>query len=193
MAAKSKLTDKALEQILALVRSGMYPERAFVAAGLGHSTFRWLRAQAREGKRKYEKIVEDIEEAVAMCEAADVLTTRRAATIEKTEVECEHCGERMQVDPMLLLTMASTLQNAHSIKNMAANAAFQRLMLRFPKRWSPRVTHTIEEEHEDFLKCAQDVLAPEVFESLLEAYLARREGAAEAPGGTGEPPTGSVH
>lgn len=190
---KLKLTDEKLEQVIALLRAGMHAERAFVALGLGESTYRWLRMRAREGSKKYGAIVQRLEEAIAMSEAADVITTRRAATVDQADVPCESCGHVMKIDPMLLLASGRQLQLAHNIKTMAASAAFQRLQLRFPQRWSPRVTHTIEEQHSEFLECAQRVLAPEVFERLLEAYIALREGAGEAPGVEVEPPPGTVH
>lgn len=193
MPAPAKLTDELLDKLEALLQAGVHPERAFVAVGLGESTWRWLKMRAREGSRKHEKIVARLDRAIAMCEAADVITTRRAAQVEQVDVVCPECGERVRLDPLQLLNMGNRLHTAQGVKAMAGSAAFQRLMLRFPKRWSARVVHQIEEEHEEFLACAERVLAPEDFDRLLDAYIALREGEAEEVEPEEKPPTGELH
>src|ERR1700712_2126825 len=106
MAAKLKLDKDARAQILALCRSGMHPERAFAAAGLAPSTLRKWRLYAKAGKKTAQAFLAELDQAIAQSEAADVLATRRAATVESQDVVCPSCHERVQLDPLSMLAMA---------------------------------------------------------------------------------------
>jgi len=188
---KWKLTDEARKQLLALVRGGMHPDRACQAVGVAPGAIRRWRMEARNGKKKQQALVDEIDTAEAQCEANDVMMTRRAATLEKSDAKCSECGAAIQIDAFTLLGMQSHVTAAQNVKNMAASVALQRLTLRFPKRWSQRVVHTVEEEHNRLLDVAQRVLAPEVFEALLDAYLTADSGGDETgadPGGQAAEP-----
>lgn len=193
MAAKPKMTEEARAQILALCRAGLHPDRAFTAAGLSPVTLRKWRMYARKGRRDAIAFCDELEQAIAQCEANDVLTTRRAATNEKETVTCPECGERVQLDPLHVLAMARHVGAVQGIKSSQASIALQRLKLRFPRRWSERIVHTVEEEHNRLLNVAERVLAREVFEALLEAYLSETSGE-EPPESSEEPPEpGELH
>jgi len=75
-----KLTDELIDQIVALVRAGNYPAVAARAAGVPPRTFhRWM-AMGREGKARYAPLLERIEEAEDLAEAALVASLRAHAT-----------------------------------------------------------------------------------------------------------------
>jgi hypothetical protein len=83
--------------------------------------------------------------------------------------------------------------DAARAKSLAAEVAIKKLERRHPKRWSQKVVHTIAEEHDRLLDVAQRVLAPDVFELLLEEYLAGGESEGEAPSGPSGQAEGSTH
>jgi hypothetical protein len=193
MAAKLKLNDDARAQILALCRAGMHPDRAFTAAGLSPSTLRKWRMYARKGKREAIAFCTELEQAIAQCEANDVLTTRRAAVNENETVSCPECGERVQLDPLRILAMARHVGAVQGIKTQQASIALQRLKLRFPRRWSERVVHTVEDEHNRLLDVAERVLETEAFELLLEAYLSETDGDEPPASSEGPEESGKLH
>lgn len=193
MAAKLKLTDEARKQILSLCRAGLHPERAFVAAGLAASSLRRYRMYAKQGKRDAIKFLDQLEMAVAQCEGSDVLASRRATVPDSIDTMCPQCGEQVKLDTFAVLALGRQVTAAQNVKASAAAIALQRLKLRFPRRWSERVVHTVEDEHQRLLDVAERVLAPEVFESLLEAYVAETSGDEPPEPDPVEPGPGELH
>lgn len=189
----SKQLKELRERILNLVRAGNHPLIAAQSVGVPRSTFWRWQAQARTGKRLYAQFMEELAQAEGEAEARDVLMTQRASTVDKVETACPSCGDKIQIDPLTMLNLGAHVERQQRLKSMAANHAMQRLSVRFPERWSPRVTHTIEQEHNRLLDVAQRVLEPEVFESLLTAYLASTSGEPETGGGPAKQEPRSVH
>lgn len=185
--------EQVQERVLLLVRGGNMLSTALSACGVPRQRLHEWRAAARAGKRKYVEFFEAVQRAMDEGEVNDVITTARAANLDATTVSCSKCGSPMRLNAAEMLSLAGEMATAQGVKVSAASVAFQRLALRNPTRWSPRVVHTIEEEHNGLLDVAQRVLAPEVFELLLEAYIASRSGEDEAPGSPGEPPAEPVH
>jgi hypothetical protein len=187
-----KLTDEIRQRILAKVRHGVHPAVAFRSEGMSRQYLPWCRAQARNGDQRMAELIEAIEAAEAQCESDAVIATSRASSIQRVPVTCPGCGAGYQVDAATVIALDNAL-DGQQVKASASQHAMQRLERRFSKRWSPRIVHTVEEEHSELLDVAQRVLAPEVFELLLESYLARRNGESEAADGQGEPSDGGVH
>jgi hypothetical protein len=190
---KWKLSDDARKQLLALIRGGMHPDRACQAVGIAPGAIRRWRMEAGAGKKKQQALVDEIDTAEAQCEANDVMMTRRAATLETVDTLCPQCGDKISLSAFTLLGLGDRVTAAHNVKSQAASVALQRLTLRFPKRWSQRVVHTVEEEHNRLLDVAERVLAPEVFKALLTAYIAAESGRDETGADRGEPGSGAVH
>ena len=189
-----KLTDGVRAQILALVKSGTHPNVACAASGLHEGYLRQLRFDARRGKREEERsLIDEIAQAQAQAESNDVVMTKRAASLEKLSVTCPSCSAPFQADPAAMASLIGAAESAQRIKASAASVAMQRLERRFPERWSQKVIHTVQEEHDRLLNVAQRVLSAEVFELLLEEYLAG-DGGEGAPGGSeGGEASGGVH
>jgi hypothetical protein len=187
-----QLEDKA-KPILNLVKAGNHPAIAAVSAGVPRSTYYRWEKQGRAGEEPYAKFIEAIAQAQAECEAREVVNFQRASTVDKHKIKCPECEHEWETDFLAMLTSAGMTERAQRIKTACAQNSASLLALRFPKRWAPRVTHTIEEEHERLLDCAERVLAPEVFEQLLEAYLAEGEGEPPPSGPAGEQGSESVH
>ena len=192
MSGPRKLTDETRARILAKIRHGVHPSVAFQSEGCSRQLLAWVRAQARAGDQHQIEFVDAIQAAEAQCEADAVIATSRAASVQKVPVDCPHCGEAFTADMAALLAINSAV-SAQQAKALAAQHAMTRLERRFSKRWSQKVVHTVQEEHERLLDVCQRILAPEVFESLLESYLAEGDSESEAAGGTSGPTTGDVH
>lgn len=192
MAKQSKLEDVS-KRVLLLVRGGNRLSTALSACGIKRSTLHDWRTKAQAGNRKYREFFEAAQRAADEGECNDVVTTARAANLDAVAVPCQRCGASLNVTSDQLLALAGDLVTGQGLKVSAAQIAFQRLALRNPKHWSPRVTVTVEEEHNRLLDVAQRVLAPEVFVVLLEAYVASGGGEDEASPGPSEPAPGAVH
>jgi len=190
----ARLSDEARAKILAAVRSGAHPSIACTAAGLGKSYLRDLRYRARGGDQSALVLLNEIEAAEAQSEVADVdATTRATEPVDTKPITCPTCGEEFSARPDELAAMVAKLTDVAKAKTMAGEVALKKLERRHPKRWSQKVIHTVQEEHERLLDVCQRVLAPEIFESLLEEYLADGSGESEAAVGQGGPATGDVH
>lgn len=174
------LTDEERDKALNLIRAGVHPEEAFVAIGVPRRSYYTYKARSRKGSPKWRELFRAIDQAQAQCESNDVVVTRRAVQSEPVEIECEHCGEVMRLDEAKALVVADQITSAQSVKSQAAAVAFQRLMLRFPKRWQARIVHEVSSQLDGFLDVAQRVLTGEVFEALLTAYV-ESQGDSETP------------
>ena len=189
-----RLSDEARAKILAAVRAGAHPQIACVAAGMCQSYYGRLRHRARAGEPDAVQFVQDIAAAAAQGELADIEATNRATEpVDTKPITCPTCGEEFSARPDELAAMVAKLTDVAKAKTMAGEVALKKLERRHPKRWSQKVIHTVQEEHERLLDVCQRVLAPEIFESLLEEYLADGSGESEAAVGQGGPATGDVH
>jgi hypothetical protein len=190
----AKFEPATCDRILALVRAGNYPVVAAGDSGVSRQLFHAWRKNAESGRQEYKDFFERVEIAEAQSEARDVFTTAKAASIDPVKVTCQHCRApfELSADQALALTEeANALMAAQRMRSAAAEMAIARLSMRFPKRWSARLVHEVGDAHERFLNVAQRVLAPEVFELLLAAYVAS-ESDSEAPGDPG-PQTKELH
>lgn len=194
MGRPSKIDDdKTRARILMLVRGGNRLPAAAGACGVSRQTLHDWRSRAARGQRKYAAFFADVQRAIDEGEVADVVVTTRAANLDQVSVPCLKCGAPVKVTTPELVALAGDLVTAQHVKSSAAQVAFQRLALRDPKHWSPRVTMTVEEEHTRLLDVAERVLEPQAFKLLLEAYVA--SGSSEeppAPAGSGSAP-GRLH
>ena len=191
--AGPKRTITVREKVLLLVRGGNKLAAALSTCGVTRQRLHEWRGLAANGSKKYIEFFEAAQRAVDESEVNDVVVTARAASLDQTELTCTRCGTPVRITSDEMLAAAGALAAAQRVKASAAQVAFQRLALRNPAQWSPRVVHTVEEEHNRLLDVAQRILAPEVFRALLEAYLAQDDGEGEAAVAGGEPPTGGVH
>ena len=184
------VSDEQRSQILAAIRDGTHPSVACVAAGLSTSYYKVLRHRALHGDQTATEFNDAINAAVAQGEVADVTSTAKAARTEGIGVQCPHCQREYVADPEELAAIIGHAEAGQRLKKMAAEIALGRLERRHPKRWSVKVTHTIEEQHEQLLNIAQRVLPPEMFELLLSEYVAAVDGdEPEAP----DTPSSGVH
>lgn len=188
-----KVTDEQRAAIIAAIRDGAHPDIACTAFGLGAGYLRDLRYRARKGDTAAAEFADAIAAAVAHGELTDVQSTAKAARSEGTTVTCPHCSREYVADPAELALLVQAAESAQRVRKMQADVAITRLERRHPKRWSQRVNHVVQEEHERLLDVAQRVLTREVFELLLEEYLAEGNGEGEASGGQSGPATGDVH
>lgn len=184
------LDDVLQGKILSLLRAGNHFVPAVLAAGASREALgKWhARAHGTAPDLRYVRFFQLADQAIAECEARDVVTTAQAASIDGVKAQCQHCKGEVKVDIAQVYEQAGMLERAHRIRTAAAAIALQRLQLRFPKRWSKVVVHEIQikEEHDTYLNVAAEVLPPEWFEALCLAYVARqRDGAAE-PDSAGE-------
>lgn len=175
MAKGSEHLKQVQQRIVNLVKAGNHPAVAAVSVGVKRSTYYRWEQHGRLGRRPYAQFVDAIAQAQAEAEAREVVTVQRASTVERQPIVCPQCQHEWQADFMQMLAQAKMVESAQRLKQMCATNSMQLLSLRFPKRWSPRVTHTIEAEHNRLLDVAQRLLAPAVFEQLLEQYLAEQE------------------
>jgi hypothetical protein len=185
--------EQVRDRVLLLVRGGNTLGVALGACGITRQRLHEWRAHAAKGSKKYVEFFEAVQRATDEGEVNDVITTARAANLDTAKVSCNNCGSPMSLNGAEIAALMHEMHTAQSVKASAAAVAFQRLALRNPQKWSPRVVHTIEDEHTRLLDVAQRVLAPEVFRVLIEAYLAEGDGppAPESPGRAG--PTEPVH
>lgn len=189
-----RLTDEQREQVLKAVRIGVHPGVACTAAGLSKSYYGQLKYRARGGDPDAISFSEAIDAAAAQSETADVEAANRATqAIDDKPIECPECGAEYRATPEQLAAEVARLTDVAKAKGMAAEIALKKLERRHPKRWSQKVIHTVQEEHERLLDVAQRVLAPEVFELLLSEYLAEGSGESETSSGSGEQAGGGVH
>lgn len=188
-----KVPDVSRTRVIARIKSGDHPRVALTAEGFGKTYYRRLQHAADGGDESAKAFCEEIETAEALAESNDVITTKRAATVEQVELTCPECDTKFRGDPVALAETLGAAEAGQRIKAMAHTAALQRLERRYPKRWSLKVTHTVEEEHTRLLDVAQRILAPEVFDRLLEAYIASESGAGETADGSGGTASGGVH
>lgn len=171
-----KRLEEVRERVLLLVRGGNTLSTALSACGIRRQRLHEWRAAAAAGKRnKYTLFLEEAQKASDEGEVNDVITTARAANLDHKPVACERCGHRYAITTDEMLQLAGEMGAAQKVKESAAMVAFQRLALRNPQHWSPRVVHTIDDQLNEFLDVAQGLLEPEVFRALCSAYLARRE------------------
>ncbi len=168
--AESTLLEQVREQALDLVRAGLAPDRALLAAKVSRRTIADWRERAAAGVAQYVQFFEDVAQAEAEGEARDVITTAKAAWPERSGQFCQKCGTPVQID-------LGELDGTHRTLGNAAAIALDRLGRRFPRRWSQSMRVAVEEEHEQFLLLAKGVLAeagqPELFERLMDAYEAK--------------------
>lgn len=190
MTERGKFTDEVKRKILNHIRCGVHPEIACRAVGVSANS---VAKGCSKGDPAMLEFREEMRSAAAKCEVDNVRVTARAARIEKRDLVCPHCDHEFKADLDELTAMVEGGLRSQQVVDLAAKNSMLRLERRFPKRWSPRVTHTVEEEHSELLNVAEAVLAPEVFELLLEAYLARRNGEDASGDSEGEPPAGGVH
>ena len=189
-----RLTEEQKAKALADIRKGVHPNVAFVAAGMGQPFVRGVRFQAKHGNAEAQALLDEIEAAEAQAEVGAVDATHRAMQpIDQETIVCPHCDEEFACDPERLAAMAMRFEGMAKAKGIAAEVAIKTLERRHPKRWSQKVIHTVQEEHERLLDVCQRVLEPEVFELLLEEYLADGSGESETAGGQGEQTGGGVH
>lgn len=188
------INDDQRARILDAVSKGVHPPIACTAAGLNTDYFYLLRSRARRGDQKAQEFLSAILAAQAQSEVTAVEAAHRATQpIEEAKISCPHCGEPYVAEAEHLAALAMRVFDAQKAKSLAADVALKTLERRHPKRWSQKVVHTIAEEHDRLLDVCQRVLAPEVFESLLEVYLAEGESEGEARSDQGGPTTGDVH
>lgn len=196
--AQSKLLAASAAKIVNLVKAGNHPPIAAQSVGVSRATyFRWQRS-ARDGVQPFAEFFAALSQAQAESEAREVVTVQRASQVDKQPVKCPECEHEWEADFLQMLTQARLTESAQRLKTAAAQNSLQLLQVRFPKRWSPRVIHTIEEEHSRLLDIAQSVLPKEQYEALLEAYLADEDGEVEAPvegdgSGNGDGADGALH
>ena len=188
------ITDEQKRQVLAAVSKGVHPQVACVAAGLSRSYYQQLRYRARHGEQSAQEFAAQIETAEAQGEVGDVEATDRALEpIDGHELTCPQCESKYMADPEVFAALAGKFESWQKAKSLAADIALKKLERRHPKRWSQKVIHTVQEEHQRLLDVCERVLAPEVFESLLEEYLADGSGEDEAAGGQSGQAGGGVH
>lgn len=189
-----RLNDEQREQVLHAVRIGVHPGVACTAAGLSKSYYGQLKYRARGGDVEAIEFSEAIDTAAAQSETADVEATSRATQpLESKPLECPTCGEQLSFEADELAFMVAKLTDVAKARGVAGEIALKKLERRHPKRWSQKIVHTVQEEHERLLDVCQRVLAPETFELLLEEYLAEGSGESEASVSTSEPTGGGVH
>lgn len=189
-----KLTPEVRKQVLAAVQAGTHPQTACTASGLGPQYMKHLRAEVRRGVNVDGRaFLDDIARAAALAETGDVLATKRAASVESLELSCPHCHKEFKGDPVHLANVIGAAESGQRIKASAAGVAMQRLERRFPQRWSQKVVHTVQEEHERLLDVCERILTPEVFEALLDEYFASDGGESETAEAPGEPPSDAQH
>lgn len=188
------ITAEQRQKILEAVAKGVHPQVACSAVGLNRSYYKLLRHRARNGDASAERFVEDIEAAEAQGEICDVeATTRAVQPLDDKPIECPECGAEYRATPEQLAAEVARLTDVAKAKGLAAEVALKKLERRHPKRWSQKIVHTVQEEHDRLLNVCQRVLAPEVFELLLEEYLAEGSSEGEAGGDQGEQTGGGVH
>jgi len=189
-----KMTDAQRAEVLEAVQSGLHPQIACTAAGLGKTYFYDLRYRARKGDSNAQQFFDEIESAAAQSERADVKAVARAtAPLNDQAIVCHECGAELQCDGEQLAAMVARLTDVAKAKGIAAEVAIKKLERRHPDRWSQKVVHTVEEQHKKLLDVCERELAPEDFERVLEAYVALGSGESEASGGQGEQAGGGVH
>lgn len=189
-----KVSDEQRKQVLDAVAIGVHPDVACTAAGLNNAYYRLLRSRAKRGDAGAIEFYDAIQAASARAELADVEAVARATKpIENKPLQCPHCDAEYEVEPETLALWVAKLTDVAKAKGVAGELALKKLERRHPKRWSQKVIHTVQEEHERLLDVCQRVLAPEVFESLLEEYLSGEQCESETPAGQGEQAGGGVH
>lgn len=184
-----KFTPEVRAKILNHIHCGVHPKIACKALGMKYET---VVSGKNHGEPLMVEFHAEIERVLAGGECVDVLSTARAARVSKTKVNCPHCHLEFSADTAALARINSAVQEQQVLEGRA-KIALSRLERRFSLRWSPRVTHTVEDQLNGFLNVAQRVLDEEVFISLCEAYEASRAGEGETGDGESEPSTGGVH
>jgi hypothetical protein len=188
-----KMNDALREQILGAIRAGVHPTEACTAAGLDRCYMYEARRLARNGSATSLAFLEAVAQASALAEVDDVLTTKRAAKVETVALVCPECKAPFHGDPVQLANVLGAAETAQRVKASAAGIAMTRLERRFSQRWSQRVVHTVQEEHERLLNVAERILAPEVFELLLEEYISSNGGEDAPEDDQGPAPRAGVH
>jgi predicted house-cleaning NTP pyrophosphatase (Maf/HAM1 superfamily) len=189
-----RVSDEQRAKILDAVRIGAHPQVACTAAGLSKSFFHNLRYRARRNEPDAVEFLSAIEQAESGSEVEAIAASHRAIQpIDDGEVYCQTCGKAAVVDSDTIAALAMRIHDNAKAKSLAADVALKTLERRHPKRWSQKVVHTIAEEHDRLLSVCERVLAPEVFESLLEEYLSEGEGSGEAGSGSGGQAGDGIH
>jgi len=190
-----RITDDQRAKILEAVGEGAHPQVACTAVGLSQSYYRVLRFRARNGEPDAQAFAAAIETAAAQAEIADIKATARAtAPIETKTLMCPHCDCEYTADPEQLAALAMRVFDLSKAKSQAADIALKKLERRHPHRWSQKII-PVQDQHERLLDVAERVLEREVFESLLEAFLADADGSGESetPGSPSGQADGGVH
>lgn len=191
MSQGTPATEEQRQQVLDDVRAGVHPSVACAAAGLSTAYFHRLRHRARSGDQAAIAFADAIGQAQAQGEAADVrAATRGTHGIEDdVPIICPQCNAEYEEKFERLVAMVSRYESAAKAKSLAADIALKKLERRHPARWSQKVIHTVQEEHERLLNVCQRELPPEMFERVLETYLSEVEGGAEpqAPAPSSDP------
>lgn len=170
-------TDEQREEVLRAVRIGVHPQVACTAAGLNQSYFKLLRYRAKSGDQRAREFLEQILQAQAKGELADVeCTTRATQPIDDVPIICPQCNTEYEEKFERLVAMVARYESAAKAKSLAADIALKKLERRHPARWSQKVIHTVQEEHQRLLNVIQRELPAAEFERILEAYLSEVEG-----------------
>lgn len=190
-----RITDDQRDKILTAVGEGAHPQVACTAAGLSQSYFRVLRFRARSGEPDAQAFVTAIETAAAQAELNDISATHRATQpIESKSIICPHCDAEYMAEPEQLAALAMRVVDVAKAKSQSAEVALKKLERRHPTRWSQKII-PVQDQHERLLDVAERVLERQVFESLIEAFLADVDGGGESetPAGPSGPTEGGVH
>jgi hypothetical protein len=190
-----RVTDEQRRKILEAVGKGAHPQVACTAVGLSQSYFRVLRFRARNGDLDAQTFCIAIETAAAQAELDNVDATNRAiAPFEEKTIVCPHCEAEYVADPEQLAVLAMRVTDMAKAKAQIADVALKVLERRHPVRWSQKII-PVQDQHERLLDVAERVLEREVFESLLEAFLADADGGSESetPGRSSGPAEGGIH
>jgi len=189
------ITDDQRRKVLEAVGKGAHPQVACTAVGLSQSYFRVLRWRARNGDPEAQSFSAAIEMAAACSELDKIDATNRAtAPFEEKTIVCPQCDAEYVADPEQLAVLAMRITDMAKAKSQVAEVALKFLERRHPARWSQKII-PVQDQHERLLDVAERVLEREVFESLLEAFLADADGGSEGetPGSPGGQAEGGIH
>lgn len=190
----AKVTDEQKAKVLDAVGKGVHPQVACTAANLSTSYWTVLRSRAKAGDPVAIEFHEAILAAQAQSECHDVEAAHRATLpVNDRPIICPQCDHEYSAEPEQLAALAMREFDAQRAKSAAADVALKKLERRFPQRWSQKVIHTVQEEHQRLLDVCERLLAPEVFNALCEEYLAGDSGESETRIGSSEPAEDRTH
>jgi len=193
-----KLSNEQRAKVLDAVGKGAHPHVACTAAGLNVDYFYVLRSRAKRGNEEAQRFLDEINAAQARAELEAVEAAHRAVQpMDEVKIVCPHCNEQYVAELEHIAALAMRHEGIQKAKSAAAEVALKTLERRHPKRWSQKVVHTIAEEHDRLLDVVQRVAErlsqPEIFELVLEEYLAGGEGESEASSGSSGQTEGGIH